>query len=190
MNFKINVEKVASRSFIDRACSFTEGKGIKVKDYKKMYLSEHSPIRTQLFWVEMLNIPTFVSVHLVRHKIGVEHYVRSNRKDRGGDSNADRNTPINHAMLINAQALINISKDRLCFKASKETRGVVEAIKEAVRQVDPELAECMIKKCEYRGKCHEFKSCGYFANSATASKCSGGQRKEQRGSGNESFRNN
>ena len=43
--------------------------------------AEHSPIRTLMFTIR-LTIPYFVSVHLVRHKIGIEHYVQSQRNDR------------------------------------------------------------------------------------------------------------
>lgn len=44
----------------------------------------HSPIRTLMFTVRM-EIPYYVSVHFVRHKVGVEHYVRSQRNDRQSD---------------------------------------------------------------------------------------------------------
>ena len=80
---RITVTKLTDKSLVDRACSFTAGSSVEVKSLYKMYKSEHSPIRTQMFWIEMEDIPTFVSVHLVRHKIGVEHFVKSNRLDRG-----------------------------------------------------------------------------------------------------------
>ncbi len=41
----------------------------------------HSPIRTLMFTIK-LEIPYFVSVHFVRHKFGIEHYVQSQRDDR------------------------------------------------------------------------------------------------------------
>lgn len=78
---KITARKLTDTSLLEAAAQSTSGKEMRVKDsyhLYKWYRSEHSPIRTQLFWIEMLNIPTFVSVHLVRHKIGVEHFVQSN----------------------------------------------------------------------------------------------------------------
>jgi thymidylate synthase ThyX len=111
-----------------------------------------------MFWVEMRGIPTFVSVHLVRHKIGVEHFVQSNRTDVV-ETIADRNTPINHAMLLNAQSLVNLSRKRLCMKASKETREVMQEIKNKVGLVDEILPKYMVKDCEYRGKCVERNPC-------------------------------
>ena len=109
----------------------------------------------------MEDIPTFVSVHLVRHKIGVEHFVKSNRVDRGGDQNAGREAPVAHAMLINAQALINMARKRLCTQASLETRLVMQEIKTKLYEVDPDLFRCLVPECEYRGGyCYEFKCCG------------------------------
>jgi len=107
----------------------------------------------------MIGIPTFVSTHLVRHSIGVTHYVESNRDDRGGQD-VDRNTPVNHAMLINAQALMAMARKRLCGNAHRETVKVMIAIKNAVREVDPDLAQAMVPDCVYRGSCYELNSCG------------------------------
>lgn len=155
----INTTKITNRLLFNQACSFTAGKLVS-PDLKKMYRSEHSPIRTQVFWIELYGIPTFASVHLVRHKIGVDHYVQSNRDDRPGHTeHADRNTPTNHAMLINAQALINMSRKRLCGKAHEETRNIMREIKKTIEEVDPDLAKCMVPECEYRGRCCELKPC-------------------------------
>lgn len=157
----VQVTKLSDFNLAEKACSFTAGSSVNIKSMHKMYKSEHSPIRTQLFWIEMLDIPTFVSVHLVRHKVGVEHFVKSNRVDRGGDQNAAREAPIKHGMLINAQALINIARKRLCSTASIETRQLMEIIKDKITEVDKDLAACLIPECEYRGGfCWEFKCCG------------------------------
>ena len=131
---------------------------------RRMLLCEHSPIRQLIFkwkWVDLLS---WISVHLVRHKHGIEHWVRSQRTDRTG---VDRNTLpqgnfIEHECEANAQAIINISRKRLCTQASKETRGAWKAfLEEVVKPHEPELYKCCIKDCVYRGHCYEFKSCGY-----------------------------
>jgi hypothetical protein len=129
---------------------------------ERMYDCEHSPVRTQVFWIELLGVLSFVSVHLGRHKVGVEHFVQSNREDRGGSGDVNRRSPVNHGMFVNAQGLINMARKRLCFKAHKETRETMEAIKKAVAEVDPVLAEFMVKECEYRRGCHELKTCGWW----------------------------
>ena len=61
----------------------------------------------------------------------------------------------------NAQALINMSRKRLCNQASPETREVMEAIKEEVSKKDPFVARVMVKECVYRGFCPEMQPCGY-----------------------------
>lgn len=158
----VTAVKLIGKEYLDKACSFTANKEVHPNLYK-MYRCEHSPIRTQMFWIEMLNIKTFISVHLVRHKHGVEHFVKSNRNDRTSyTGDLGRNQPLNHAMLINAQALINMARKRLCSNAHPETYVVMSMIKNAIRKVDLELAECMVPDCEYRNGCYELKSCGRF----------------------------
>lgn len=155
---QITVEKITGIDLMRRACEATTSKPSNMS-LDAIYRCEHSPIRTQLFWVEMRDIPTFVSVHFVRHNIGVTHFVSSNREDRGGNAEADRNTPVNHSMLINAQALINMARKRLCGKAAVETQYTMFKIMSRVKNVDESLARHMVPECVYRGKCHETKPC-------------------------------
>jgi len=154
----VEVTKLTTPELLLKAAACTSGSPC-TAPLGRWYDSEDSPIRTQLFYVAMRRIPSFVSTHLVRHKIGVEHFVRSNREDRGGDPNANRWTPVNHDMLINAEALLSMAHARLCFKASKETRQVMRAIQLQVQDVDPELSQRMVPLCVYRGGiCHRFSS--------------------------------
>lgn len=159
---RIYIEKLTNVDLMRRACTFTtHGQVDSMMSLDKIYRCEHSPMRTQMFWIEMLAIPTSVSVHLVRHKIGVEHFVQTMREDRGAQTVADRNTLVNHAMLINAQEVINIARKRLCMAAHPKTRLTVEHIKDSLAPVDPDLARYMVPECVYRGDvCHELKPCG------------------------------
>lgn len=133
---------------------------------RKMLAAEHSPIRLIELKIRMTDIPYWVSVHLVRHNIGVTHFVSTQRTDRTGENRNEKpqDAPVNHTMAANAQALINISRKRLCGQASAETRSVWKAVREAVREVEPELADAMVPECLYRGKCPELKCCGYYHN--------------------------
>lgn len=49
---------------------------------RKMLMSEHSPIRCLQFRIRIESLPYWVSVHLVRHKLGFEHFVSTQRDDR------------------------------------------------------------------------------------------------------------
>ena len=122
---------------------------------------EHSPLRTQVYLLRMEELKTFISVHLVRHKFGIEHFVGSNRDDRGGaDFIADRDTPIPHDCMVNAQELLFMARKRLCYKSHKETVAAMTHIKNEVEKVDPELAPLMVPECVYRGSlCPETRIC-------------------------------
>lgn len=135
---------------------------------RRLLISEHSPIRRMKFYWRWYGLMYWVSVHFVRHKYGIEHWVTTQRTDRTG---ADRNNKtqsalINHACEANAQALINISRKRLCNCSAKETREAWKEVKAEVEKVEPELASCMVPECIYRGFCPEMFSCGYYKTEA------------------------
>lgn len=154
--FCIEVTSVTAVEDARKACSYTTGAESTIS-LDKLAKCEHSPLRTQLFWVEMKGIPSFVSTHFVRHKFGVEHFVKSNRDDRGGDGTEDRYTPVDHAMFVNAQELIFMARKRLCHNAHWLTREVMNAI----TALCPDwLIPYMVPDCAYRGACYELKSCG------------------------------
>ncbi len=133
-------------------------------DWKvKMLRCEHSPIRTLIFTIKM-DIPYWVSVHYVRHKYGVEHYVKSQRNDRQNeyDRNAARQDEIvSHIMDVNAQELIYIAHKRLCGKAAEETREVMRIIVDKVLETNPEFKMFLVPDCIHNGNsCHEITPCG------------------------------
>lgn len=108
-----------------------------------------------------------MSVHLVRHHVGCEKFVHSQREDRR-DLGIPRDELPQGAlndmdMTCNAQAFINISRKRLCIGcASKETRQAWEQAINYLETIDPILAEKCVPECIYRGFCPEFdRCCGY-----------------------------
>lgn len=158
----IVIQDMTNDDLMRRACEVTM-KGAKSRISRaKLIRCEHSPARLIQFWIEMRGIPSFVSTHLVRHKFGVEHFVESNRPDRGGEGDdvVNRNTPVNHGLFINAQALVSISRKRLCYKASGKTVQVWQAVRREMMKVCPEMAEAMVPDCVYRnGFCPELSEC-------------------------------
>lgn len=74
-----------------------------------------------------------------------------------------RQSPTSMGWIMNTEELINISHLRLCGKASKETREVVQTICELIEEQDPDLYKHLIPQCVYRGGiCPESKCCGYI----------------------------
>lgn len=148
--------------FLARVTQGRDGMVVPSVNWKKKILeAEHSPIRTLMYTIGMWQIPYFASVHFVRHKIGVEHYVKSQRINPSrGEERQD--SPVNHVMDLNAQALINISRKRLCFRADPKTREIMEKIADEIEKVDPIIRSFMLPDCMYRGGCHEIQSCGFY----------------------------
>lgn len=99
---KVEVEKITDVGLLRRANSFTTGRSSKMT-LAQAYRAGHSPIRTQLFWVECTDVPLFVVSQLVRSHVGVQFFQRSKRTDRGG---ADFTIICNHI----AQRLIEYQK--------------------------------------------------------------------------------
>lgn len=172
-NVKITVEKLCGtpREVADRART-TIGLGEGTKEVseaymRKMYLCEHSPSRTEMYKIKFENIPYWIAMHLCRHKIGVEHFVSTQRTDRTGKSDrGQQDAPVLYEMVLNAQAFINISRRRCCMCASTETRQIWKNVIEELRKINPSLAMCCVKECVYRGHCFEYKSCNYHSSDA------------------------
>ena len=157
----------AARTTINKA----SGNGEPSSAWKKrMILAEHSPIRQLVFRWKWVGLKSWVSVHLVRHKFGIDHFVSTQRSDRTGvDRDAMRqDTEVTHECIANAQAILNISRKRLCNQASPETREAWKQVVDALKAENPELASCCVPECVYRGFCPEFQCCGYVRTPAYA----------------------
>lgn len=136
-------------------------------DWKyKLLISEHSPIRKlKLNW-KWESIKSWVSVHFTRHKIGIEHFISTRRTDRTGINRNElrQDELVTHEFEANAQAIINISRKRLCTTASIETRENWKEFLEELKIHEPELYRCCVPECIYRCGCPEINNCGFFEN--------------------------
>ena len=74
----------------------------------------------------------------------------------------DRYAPTDLMCLINAEAIINMSRKRLCAKASKETREIWQKVCELIEECDPDLYPHLVKPCVLYQRCREVKCCGYI----------------------------
>lgn len=150
------------------SCRTTEGKEAGTGEpssqwLRRLFLCEHSPIRKLIVSWKWTDIEWWIQTHFTRHKFGVEWFVKTSRTDRTG---IDRSTLTQNSLIdmegeANAQAIINISRKRLCTKASSETRYAWQLLLSEMRKHEPELVSVCVPECVYRGWCYEYKSCGY-----------------------------
>lgn len=149
-------------------------------------MAEHSQIKLVEYTISFSDLKQWVGVHLLRHGFMLP-FIHSQRSDRREDINelADKYISIvsddiksspdfnvrdylpqgignDQDFVVNVQTLINISRKRLCMCASKETREAWQAVKDAIAEIDPIVAKCMVKNCVYRGRCPEMHTCGYY----------------------------
>ena len=131
---------------------------------RKILRAEHSPIRSLIFNFKITNLKSWIATHFARHHVGIEKWIRTQRSDRTGVDRDElpQGAKVEMDYEANTQALINISRKRLCNQAHPETRAVMEDMKKEVEKVDPFVAEVMVKECVYRnGFCPEMNPCGY-----------------------------
>lgn len=143
--------------------------GLKVKtppdrEWKESILNaRHSPIRRLRFSFLLEEIPSWVSVHLVRH-VHAQPYVKSQRNDRQSDydrTKAPQDAPVNMIWDMNAEELMVIANKRLCMQASEETQAVVREMCNKVVALCPEFERFLVPMCDYQGGvCHEINPCG------------------------------
>ncbi len=162
------IREICDWKLVKNICRMTEGKEYTDKEpsrefIQKVIISEHSPIRMCEIFIRFREIPSWVSVHFVRHNHSLP-FVSTQRTDRTGTDRRKlpQDNPVREEINYNAQSLIDVARKRLCYKASPETRMQMEELKEKIRETQPELAKCMVPNCIYRCGCPEFESCGYF----------------------------
>lgn len=127
----------------------------------KMLRARHSPIRYLQFSFYLKDIPSWVSVHLIRH-VHAQPYVKSQRNDRQSDydrETAPQNTPVDMIWDMNAEEFLTICNKRLCGKASEKTREVVRQMCRLVAKSNPEFVPFMVPNCKHLKRCPEFEPC-------------------------------
>lgn len=159
-----------SREIADRArttIGLDEGtKEVSEKYMRKLYLCEHSPIRTQMYRIKFDGIPYWIAMHFCRHKNGAEHFVSTQRDDRAIDTSIPRDKKgqgelVKYEIVLNSQAIINISRKRLCSCADVKTRIAWKRALTELEKINPTLVNACVPDCVYRGHCYEHKTCGF-----------------------------
>ncbi len=132
---------------------------------RKLLLCEHSPIRRGTISWKWNEIPYCISTHFVRHHEGCEKWVGTERADRTEVKDRSERTQMDMVpmeMEANIQALINISKKRLCTCADPLTRKYWIAVLEAIKEYDEDIYWACVPECVRDGGCPEYKPCGYY----------------------------
>lgn len=80
---KVTIEKCTDERIMREACEMTF-LGKSKMSLKRMYACEHSPCRTQIFWIRLYDIPLFCSTQLLRHHVGSQPFQLTCREDRKG----------------------------------------------------------------------------------------------------------
>ena len=158
---------------------------------RQILLAEHSPIRLLEYDFTIEDIRQWVTVHLVRHHVGCEKFVHTQRQDINPDIEVitkrlmeiikeegleregwrerdylQQGESNDMDMTCNAQSFMSISRKRLCYGcASPETRQAWQVVINALKEVDPILAEKCVPECVYRGFCPEDDRCCGYVNS-------------------------
>ena len=126
--------------------------------------ARHSPIRHLEYSFLLEGLPSWISVHLVRH-VHAQPYVKSQRNDRQNKydrTKAPQDAPVDMIWDINGEELMVIANKRLCGQASQETRMVVKAMCALAEQHTPELEGLLVPMCVYQNGCNEMRPCGFW----------------------------
>lgn len=167
---EIEIKRITSWERVLNACRMTVNKKYLEKEpsddfKKKLVRSEHSPLRMLEFDITIRQLPYWIHAELCRHHIGLEKFVTTSRPDRTHSGLTRHELPqdalVSMTLAMNAQAIINVSRLRLCRMAAPETQEVWQAVIDKLREVEPIIADACVRNCIYRGFCPEIMPCGY-----------------------------
>lgn len=82
-DFVVSVRKLTDADLMREACQMTFI-GKSHQSLLSIYKTEHSPVRSQLFWVKFEGISLYISTHLLRHHVGSVPFQLTCRSDRQG----------------------------------------------------------------------------------------------------------
>lgn len=174
---KVKVSKITGRKFVKVAKLSTMGitqlssseqfkqkmkYRMSSKELTRLLIAKHSVIQQMKFLIS-LHVSQRVHTHLVRHKqIGL--YVATSRPDLLHKTELQQGMRF-MTMTVDAKRLIEISEQRLCYKAWHETREVWEEVVKQCIALEPALKYVLNKPCVKLGYCPETnRTCGYNFN--------------------------
>lgn len=137
---------------------------------KSIARAGHSPIRLIEFHIKVTGVKSWITVHNVRHKIGIEHWVSTQRSDRTGKNRDElpQGSLVDYEFCVNLDELMFICQRRFCKQADKETiefwNNIIQFLlsdKYASEILNP-IKDLFVPMCvRCGGNCPEMKSCGF-----------------------------
>ncbi len=79
----VKITKSTDTDLMRKACEMTF-LGKSKMTLGKMAMCEHSPLRTQMYWIELYGIPLFCSTQFIRHHVGSQPFQLTCRPERNG----------------------------------------------------------------------------------------------------------
>ena len=166
---KITIKKLVDWDEVYDSALFTQRK--EVGDKKptskwklKTCYAKHSILRDLMFSIKIEDVESFIISHLIRHKQNyTQPYVQTLREDLTGIPNESvtRLTKNGVKFILNARSIIDISRVRLCNKASIETVLVWKDVLKELEKIEPELFSVCVPQCVEVGMCTEYQTCGF-----------------------------
>lgn len=141
------------------------GREPSTKFKRSILISEHDPIRDIEIKFRWRDIPYWVAMHWKTHIW--RSRTNTQRNDRQAEYDrrkAPQDSPVDFIGDPNVQHLIDTMRKRLCLMASPETRAYAKDLKEALREVEPEISDVLVPNCVYRCGCPENGECKFFEN--------------------------
>jgi hypothetical protein len=167
---KVTFKRLIGPEYLLPAMRVTQGKDMyenklpTKETWLKMLLSEHSSDRSIVYRIYCEDVPYYTHVHIIRHHIGFQPHVMSQRHDKEREDRP-QGALVDMFFDANAQALINIARKRLCYKADKTAQDLVEKMKWSLvyegDEYDKVLGLLLARPCSwYPGYCAEPHPCG------------------------------
>lgn len=119
-DFTVSVRKVTDEDLMRSACEMTF-LGKSKQSLLSIYKAEHSPVRTQMFWVEFKGIPLASSTHLLRHHVGSVPFQLTCRDDRQG-GNPGVPEKVNQIIALIQEGEVDRAIDELCWMKDNTDR--------------------------------------------------------------------
>ncbi|NDV63931.1 FAD-dependent thymidylate synthase [Bacteroides sp. 224] len=125
-DFVVSVRKVTDESLMQEACEMTF-LGKSRQQLLSIYKSEHSPARTQLFWITAKNIPLFIATHLLRHHVGSVPFQLTCRDDRKGG---------NPGLIAKVSSVVEKLSLHLNMHQNGYNDGLEEALEDSIQELE------------------------------------------------------